>query len=240
MQTEYIQSRVWHIKRLWREGGHPGPIARPPPLPTPVLSDKEVGIVGVGKYDPAAVFAGYRLAAVAVADTGREPPESAEPVEIGVTVLDGGVVGSTRTWLVRPTRAITTWATRGHGIRDRDVAQAPVVGEVADQIREAIGERVVVAHRGLHCHDLLAAVLPGWAPPRVLDVRRVSVLAWPAVSQALGSLAAQARLTVPGSLGRAGHDAPATAMLFLAAAKKVNTTVPRLFASATVLESQPR
>ena len=197
--------------------------------------------MGVGRYDPAEVFAGCRLVAVAVADTGREPPEPAEPVEVGVTVLDGGVVGSNRTWLVRPARPITVWATKAHGITNRDVEQAPDIDSVADQIRAALADRIVVAHRGLHCHDLLASVLPGWTPPRVLDVRRLSVLAWPGTSQALGSLSAQIRLTgVAGSAGRAGHDAPATGMLFLAAARKLHTTVTRLFASATVLEGQPR
>ena len=196
--------------------------------------------MGVGKYDPAVVFAGCRLVAVAVADTGREPPEPAEPVEVGLTVLDGGAVGETRTWLVRPGRPVTVWATKAHGITNGDVEQAPAIDQVADQIRQTLGDRIVVAHRGLHCHDLLASVLPGWIPPRVLDVRRLSVLAWPGTSQALGSLTAQTRLRITGTPGRARHDAPATAMLFLAAAKQVNTTVTRLFASATVLERQPR
>ena len=191
--------------------------------------------MGVGKYDPAEVFAGCRLVAVAVADTGREPPEPAEPVEVGLTVLDGGAVGETQTWLVRPGRPITVWATKAHGITNRDVEQAPAIDQVADQIRQTLGDRIVVAHRGLHCHDLLAGVLPGWTPSRVLDVRRLSVLAWPGTSQT-----AQTRLRITGTPGRARHDAPATAMLFLAAAKQVNTTVTRLFASATVLERQPR
>ena len=196
--------------------------------------------MGVVRYDPTVVFAGYRLAVIAVADTGREPPEPAEIVEVGVTILDDGTISQTTTWLVHPQRTITAWAARGHGITNNEVATAPTIDTVADPIRDTIGDRIMVAHRGLHCHDLLAAALPGWSPSLVLDIRRLSALAWPTHSQALGSLTAQARLTVSGTPGRARHDAPATAMLFLAAAKRLNLPPERLFAPAIVLEGQSR
>lgn len=182
-----------------------------------------------------AQFAGYRLAAVTVADTGREPPEVPEPVEIGVTVLDGAAVGETRAWLVRPNRAITPWATRGHGIGNLEVEQAPPVAAVAEEIRYMLGDRIVVAVRALHFHAMLSAVLLGWSPPRVVDLRRLSVLVWPGTSQALGALEDRARLKAPGPAGRAKHDAMATAALFVAIAARKAWPPERLLAPGTVL-----
>lgn len=196
--------------------------------------------MGVTKYDPAQVFAGYRFAAVAVADSGPEPPEPAEPVEIGVTILDGAVIGETRTWLIHPQRQISPWATRGHGITNDHVASAPGLDAVADRIRATLGDRIVLAHRGRHHRDLLAAALPGWAPPMVLDTRRMAARAWPIHSQALGALVEHTHLTVTGTPGRARHDAPATAMLFLAAATRLGAPAQRLFELANVIEAASR
>ena len=89
--------------------------------------------MSVVRYDPTVVFAGYRFAVIAVADTGREPPEPAEIVEIGVTILDDGTISQTTTWLVHPQRTITAWAARGHGITNNEVATAPSPGTVAEQ-----------------------------------------------------------------------------------------------------------
>ncbi|HEX5497013.1 MAG TPA: hypothetical protein VFX70_20820 [Mycobacteriales bacterium] len=114
----------------------------------------------MNKYNPAA-FAGFRLVAVSVADTGRkvvEPAEVVEPVEVGVTVFDDGRVADTRTWSVRPSRPVTVWATRGHGIDDRALAE---VGEI-------LAGRIVVAVRASHCRAMLAPVLPDWRPPRLV------------------------------------------------------------------------
>ncbi|HEX5494515.1 MAG TPA: 3'-5' exonuclease [Mycobacteriales bacterium] len=195
------------------------------------------GRVGAGRQDPAVVLAGLQFTVVAIADTGGDRPEL---VEIGVAVLDSGALdGQPRTWLVRPEQSITRWATRAHGIGDGDVATAPAVRTVADQILTAIGGRPVITHRGMHCHTVLAAALPGWSPPRVLDLRRLATLAWPATSLALGALEATARLTVPGMPGRARHDTAATAGVFLAATRRLNVTAGQLTDRATVAHRVP-
>lgn len=191
--------------------------------------------MGNGKYHLPAL-AGYRFAAVAVLDSGREPPEI---VEVGVTEIDGDEIGETRTWLVRPVMAVAPWATRAHGVCDLDVRAAPELAVVAAEIRGAVGDRIVVAHRGLHCHDLLAAGLPGFAPGLVLDLRRLASRAWPrTVSYALGALVQAAGVRPPGVPGRAAYDAAATAMLFLAAVGRLGTPAPELFGCCTVLEGQ--
>jgi exodeoxyribonuclease X len=193
--------------------------------------------VGKGKYRLPGL-AGYRFAAVGVCDTGQEVPEV---VEVGVAPIDDGEVGQTRSWLVRPSGPVAPWATRAHGLGTLDVQGAPEIAAVAPEIRTAVGDRIVVAHRGLHCHDLLARAVPGFAPDRVLDLRRLVQRVWPrTVSYALGALAHDAGVRPPGTPGRAGYEAAATALVFLAAARRVNQPAAELFACCTVLEGQLR
>lgn len=203
--------------------------------------------MGVVEYRSAPLLAGYRFAAVAVADNGQEPPE---PVEIGVVVVDDGTVVEPYTsWLVRPPRPVSEYARRAHGITDAHLRQAPPVCEVAHEIRAAIGGRIVVAHRAQAVADLLDAAVPGWSAVRPLDVRRLSRRVWPAsVSRSLGELVRVAGLSVAGSLGRAGHDALATALLFLTLARHAEdvgrrcdqpVSVERLVEWATLPESGP-
>lgn len=182
--------------------------------------------MGAAEYRAVQLLAGHRFAVVAVADNGREPPE---PVEIAVVHVNGGAVaGPAETWLVRPRRPIASCATRGHGITDEAVETAPDVSVVADAVRDAIDGRILVAHRGEAVAALLRAVLPGWTPPHaVLDVRRLAGRVWPTASRALGALTQVARLDVAGSLGRAGHDALATALLLLTATRIVDTAARR-------------
>lgn len=183
------------------------------PFPHPLSLYKEVTRVGVDKYDPTVAFAGHRFAAVAVTDNGQEPPEL---VEVAVVTIDGGVAADTTThWLIRPGRPISAPIIRAYGITNEHVAAAPALPEVAHEILAAVEGRILVAHRGRYCLDLLSAALPGWAPPSTLDMRRLSVRAWPTSSRALGELIRRANLTCSGSLGRADHDARATALLFL-------------------------
>ena len=89
--------------------------------------------MGVVRFDPVGVFAGYRLGAIAVADTGREPPERSEIVETGVTLLDDGTIGQTSTWPAHPQRTIAAWAawaTQGPRITNNEMATVPAPGTV--------------------------------------------------------------------------------------------------------------
>lgn len=182
--------------------------------------------MGAIEYRPAALLAGYRFAVVAVADNGQEPPE---PVEVGVVPIDGGSVsGPHATWLVRPQYPVAEHATRGHGITDAQTRGAPPLCEIAHEISAAIAGRTLVAHRARAVADLLGTAVPGWPASRPLDVRRLSTRVWPtSVSRALGEPARIAGVSVSGSLGRAGHDALATALLFLALARHAEDVARR-------------
>lgn len=185
----------------------------------------------------ATTFAGYRFAAVAITDNGRDHPA---PVEIAVAALDDGVLADTVAhWVIRPTEPITAAVTRACGITNDDVARAPALPEVADEIRAAIGDRILLAHRGRHCLDHLTAALPGWAAPSTLDTRRLSVRVWPTSSRALGVLLHRADITGPGTLGRADHDAPATAHLFLHLARRLRRTAEQVVQWATLPDHGP-
>lgn len=172
----------------------------------------------------APLLVGYRFAIVAVADNGQDP---AEPVEIGVVRVEGGIlIEPCRTWLVRPMRPIEPWATRGHGLTDADVDQARKLSEVAADVRAAVGERILVAHRARWCAQLLSEVGVGLACGP-LDVRCLSTRVWPVRSRSLGELLRHAGLHPPGVLGRAGHDAMATALLFVELARDLEKLAQR-------------
>lgn len=183
---------------------------------------------------PPDLLAGYRFAAVAVADNGQELPE---PVEVAVTHLDGATVGATRTWLTRPIHAIAPWATRGHGLRGCDVHAAPELRSVADDIQSALADRLVITHRAPQCYDTLSASVPAIEAGPILDLRRLADRTWPSVvSQALGALELHAGLEVPGTLGRADHDAQVTAWLLIHAAAELARPAERLIEWATFPE----
>lgn len=173
---------------------------------------------------PAALLAGYRFAAVAVADNGQDP---AEPVEIGVVrVEDGLLVEPCRTWLIHPRRPIEPWATRSHGLVDTDVDHAKKLSDIAADVRAAVGERIIVAHRARWCTQLLAEVKAG-LPYGPLDVRCLSTRVWPIRSRSLGELLRFTGLRPAGVLGRADHDAMATALLLLQLANDIEKLAQR-------------
>lgn len=97
--------------------------------------------MGVVRFAPVGVVAGYRLGAIAVPDTGREPPERSQIVETGVTLLDDGTIDQTSTRPAPPQRtfaAWAAWATQCHRITNNEVAAAPTPGTVAEQTAPSI------------------------------------------------------------------------------------------------------
>ncbi len=99
--------------------------------------------MGVVRFAPVRVFVGYRLGAIAAPDTGREPPERSEIVEVGVTLLDDGTIDQTSTWPAHPQRTIAAWATQGHRITNNKVATAPASGTVAVTVAEQTARSLV-------------------------------------------------------------------------------------------------
>ena len=69
-----------------------------------------------------------------VEGNGQHPPDL---VELAIVPVHGGQIGTARSWLLRPTRPITGLARRIHGIGNHDIADAPTIDEVRDDIRAA-------------------------------------------------------------------------------------------------------
>jgi DNA polymerase III epsilon subunit-like protein len=64
---------------------------------------------------------------VDVEGNGRQPPDLAEPAAVHIV---GGVIGQPVNWLVRPDEPIKHFASRIHGISNKDLADAPVFADV--------------------------------------------------------------------------------------------------------------
>lgn len=176
-------------------------------------------------------LANHRFAAVAVIGNGQEP---AEPVELGVVTIDRQAVSSEPlVWSIKPQRAIAPHVTRAHGITNAEVAGAPAFHEISTDVAAVLAGRGVVGHHVRPAYDLLRSALPGWQPQRAIDTYKLAALTFPSViTRALPELLRRAALSVPGVPGRAGHDALATALLFLSMIERFGMTVEQLFALA--------
>jgi DNA polymerase-3 subunit epsilon len=88
-----------------------------------------------------------------------------------VLVRSGRLCWGTRTYLpIRPEQPISESAMRVHGLRRQDLESAPLIGEVADDLRARLEGRVLVAHAAWVEQAFLGRVVPGMRrghPPTV-------------------------------------------------------------------------
>jgi DNA polymerase III epsilon subunit-like protein len=192
-------------------------------------------------------LAGHRLAVVDVDANGHEPPEIVDLAVLPIDAVDGTGApvrpSSLRSWLVRPARPITPDVTRHvHGIRNCEVFVCPTWQRVAPTIRELLGDRVLVAHGAAEHLRVLAAHLPGWCPPLVLDTARLARSVWPRLAGGYGldRLVTHAGLVPPEvepgrRRHRAGYDAWMTGQLLLAIVERASLTWEQLVQAAAVL-----
>lgn len=153
---------------------------------------------------------------VDVEGNGARPPEL---VEVAVVPVRHGKVEKARTWLLRPPTPISWQARKIHGISNDDVAGAPAVDEVAQEIRAALGNAIPVGH-GVHVDvDVLRRSLPGWEPSLALDTLKLARRAFDLPSYGLSSLVEHRHLAngLPPEMRphRADYDATVTARLFV-------------------------
>src|SRR6266536_2603002 len=79
-----------------------------------------------------------RYAVTDVEGNGQQPPEL---VELAVLPITDGALGEPVSWLTRPPRPITRYATSIHRITDADVASAPAFAEIEPDVRRALAGR---------------------------------------------------------------------------------------------------
>jgi DNA polymerase III epsilon subunit-like protein len=153
---------------------------------------------------------------VDVEGNGDRPPDL---VELAAVPILHGQIGEPRSWLVRPPAPILWHARNIHGISNADVADAPTIADVADEILDALSGLIHVGHNVHVDLDVLIRSLPGWQPTEAFDTLKLARRAWKLPSYRLGALVETRRLDhdLPAGMRphRAGYDALVTARLFV-------------------------
>jgi exodeoxyribonuclease X len=158
-----------------------------------------------------------RYVVVDVEGNGQQPPEL---VELGSVPIVGGEIGTPTSWLVRPTQPITPMVRKIHGIRNEEVADAPVFADVRDEVLHALDGAVLVAHNAHVDVGVLQRELGDWRRPEVFDTLKLArrLLSGQA-SYRLGGLVDAFALAagIPDGLTphRATYDVLVTARLFV-------------------------
>lgn len=192
---------------------------------------------------PAALHA-RRLAVVDVEGNGQNPPEI---IEIAVLPVDGPTTpGALRSWLIQPQQPVTPIVTRKvHGISNADLADCPSWSEAAGEIDEALRGRVLIAHNASVEHKVLAAHLPDWHPPLILDTLRLARTVWAGLpSYGLDKLIERGQLDTDSVAGqgyhRAGYDTWAAWQLLCALITDGELDWPGLVTAAGLPEFVPK
>jgi DNA polymerase III epsilon subunit-like protein len=174
-----------------------------------------------------------RYAVADVEGNGQQPPEL---VELAVVPIAGGVIQAPASWLVKPERPITHFASRIHGITTPDVTGKPAFGAIANEVLKALDAPALVAHNAHVDVAVLERELDGWQAPEVFDTLKLARRLLPnQPGYRLGMLVRALNLAegLPDDLTphRAAYDALVTARLFIRLAA--------LAGSLEVLRGQP-
>lgn len=166
---------------------------------------------------PSTTWPEGRFAVVDVEGNGQQPPGL---VELAVVPIIDGVIGEPTSWLLHPADPIKHFATRIHGITNKDVADAPTVGAVHDAVMAVLAGRPVVAHNAHVDVRVLTRELGDWQPPEVFDTLKLARQLLPGrASYKLGALVEEFSLDedLPAGLvpHRATYDALVAARLFV-------------------------
>ncbi|HEX6467879.1 MAG TPA: 3'-5' exonuclease [Streptosporangiaceae bacterium] len=167
-------------------------------------------------------WATLRYVVVDVEGNGQQPPDL---VELAAVDIVGGVVGQPVNWLLRPDEPIKHFASRIHGITNRDVADAPVFADIENEVRRTLDADAIVAHNAHVDLDVLGRKLVGWTPPEVFDTLKLARRLLPGQgSYKLGALVDAFNLA--GGIDeeltphRATYDVLVTARMFVLLASK--------------------
>jgi DNA polymerase III epsilon subunit-like protein len=113
-----------------------------------------------------------RMWAVDIEGNGKTPPEI---VEIAIVELRGlERTGLSRNWRLRPQSGISPMASRIHGIWDSDVADAPDLEDVADDILAWLEGAPIVGHNVRVELDVLGRALDEWSPTAAYDTLKLA------------------------------------------------------------------
>ncbi|ATY32542.1 3'-5' exonuclease [Sphingomonas psychrotolerans] len=149
-----------------------------------------------------------RMWAVDIEGNGKTPPEI---VEIAIVELRGlERTGLRRNWRLRPPSGIAPMASRIHGIWDRDVADAPDLEDVADDILVWLEGAPIVGHNVRVELEVLGRALDEWSPASAYDTLKLARAMLPdAPKHGLEALGARLGLDVQAAseTGSTAHSA---------------------------------
>ncbi|MYZ34978.1 MULTISPECIES: 3'-5' exonuclease [unclassified Streptomyces] len=159
---------------------------------------------------------------VDVEGNGQQPPDL---VELAAVPVVDGVIGEPVSWLVKPDAPIKHFATRIHGLTNKDVADCPTFEDMKLDVLMALSHPAIVAHNAHVDLGVLQRKLTGWEPPEVFDTLKLARRLVPGMdSYRLGNLVEAFKLAegLPEGLSphRATYDALVAARLFVLLATK--------------------
>jgi CBS domain-containing protein len=162
----------------------------------------------------------------------------ASVVEIALVPIHRGRLdtGAAYRLLIRPHAAIPAAATRIHGIDAAAVADAPRFAEAWPEIKDRIGDRVVIGHTVDFDLTVLAAECEraglSWTRPRALDTRLLAEISAPNLpSYSLEDIAAWLNIELTGRHSALG-DATTAGRVFLALVPSLRESCIRTLAEA--------
>jgi len=149
-----------------------------------------------------------------VEGNGQSPQEI---IELSIVPVFREEIGRPYSWLIRPQRPVTERVTLIHGISNNDLLHCRSSKELVDEIREALGENIVVGHNVCIDTQLIRNQFGDWSPIAILDTLKLAKYVRPELnSYSLDTLIGTYNLKMPPSMRhRASGDALVTAQLFL-------------------------
>lgn len=108
---------------------------------------------------------------VDVEGNGQQPPDL---VELAAVPIVGGTIGEPRCWLVKPELPIKYFATRIHGVSNKDVADAPMFEAIKDEVLSALEADALVARNAHIDVGVLERKLGNWKTPEVFDTLKLA------------------------------------------------------------------
>lgn len=156
---------------------------------------------------------------VDVEGNGATPPEI---VEIALLeLIDLRPTGRAFHWLVKPELPITAAVTKIHGLSDDDVADAPSIDDIAEDVVTWTDGSVIVGHNVRVELDVIGRSISGWQPSAAIDTLKLARSLRPGLSSySLENLSAALNLTAEAErqTGLKHHsaqfDVALTALLF--------------------------
>lgn len=87
-----------------------------------------------------------RFAFIDLETTGLSPWFGDRICEVGIVLTEGKRIKQTFEWLVNPERPLSPAAAGANGLSERELAGAPLFGEILDQVNGLVQDAVVVCH----------------------------------------------------------------------------------------------